>query len=158
MKCGDKENIAATHKNNDLISEITLPWKAPTFTSGPDKTVEFKFTVVKDFSTFWVKESGTNTVTITKAASKPEPEVEPEPDVESEPEVESEQEGVVKVEEGDAESEAESERDSQSINGEYEASKGTLKIYFSSICLFSNGLILKITYHLPFYVIHRLFY
>ena len=78
LSCDGKTGSAVTHNNpsKTLMSEITIPWKAPLFTSGPSKTVEFKFTVLKDFSTYWVKELGTNTVTITKAAEEGEAEAE----------------------------------------------------------------------------------
>ena len=67
INCDGQDNSAATHSNSELISEITLPWTTPLFTSGPDKIVEFKFTVVKDYSTYWVKESGMKPAIITKS-------------------------------------------------------------------------------------------
>ena len=66
INCDGQDNSAATHSNSELISEITLPWTTPLFTSGPDKIVEFKFTVVKDYSTYWVKEYGMKPIIIEK--------------------------------------------------------------------------------------------
>ena len=90
MNCDGQTNSAASHKNSQLTSEVKLQWKAPLFTSGPNKNVEFKFSVVKDYSTYWVKESGTNTVTIELEGTS-EPEGTTEPEGTSEPEGEPEE-------------------------------------------------------------------
>ena len=78
MTCDSKDNVGATHNNAQLKNEIILPWKAPIFSEGPAKNVEFKFTVVKDYSTFWIAKPATNTVTVTKIEAESEPETEAE--------------------------------------------------------------------------------
>ena len=67
MNCNGQQKSAVSHNNSALKSDIIIPWKAPEITSGPLKIVEFKFTVVKDHGTYWVKEMGTSTVAITYA-------------------------------------------------------------------------------------------
>ena len=67
MNCNGQQKSAVSHKNPAPKSEIIIPWKAPEITSGPLKNVEFKFTVVKDKATYWVKKMGANTVAITYA-------------------------------------------------------------------------------------------
>ena len=81
MNCDGLSNVGVTHSNPQLKTKITLPWKAPYFTDGQNKVVEFKFTVVKDYNNFWIANPASNTVTITKASSDAEPE---EPEAESE--------------------------------------------------------------------------
>merc|ERR1739848_967790 len=49
MNCDGQTNSATSHSNSGLTSEVKLKWKAPSFTSGPNKNVEFKFSVVKDY-------------------------------------------------------------------------------------------------------------
>ena len=61
INCGSGTSNAATHKSSDPKSNIVLSWKA----DGNDKagkTVEFKFTVVQDYSTYWVKQDAANLV------------------------------------------------------------------------------------------------
>lgn len=71
MNCGGIDNIAATHKNNNLKPKVIIPWKAPTSAvSGP---VEFKFSVVEEYTKFWVKMPAASTVTVLAGSSAPEP-------------------------------------------------------------------------------------
>ena len=42
MTCDSKDNVGATHNNAQLKNEIILPWKAPIFSEGPAKNIEFK--------------------------------------------------------------------------------------------------------------------
>ena len=105
MTCGGIENSVATHKSNSEKTSVILPWKAPDLPSGTSKIVEFKFSAVKDFSTFWIQQSATNTVRIEgiETTSKSttvtvendlgsEAESEPEGEAEGEPEGEAESE------------------------------------------------------------------
>ena len=135
MTCGGIEKSVATHKSNSEKTSVILPWKAPDLPSGTSKIVEFKFTAVKNYSTFWIQQSATNTVRIegiektSKSTSvvtvenndlKPEEseaESEPEGEAEGEPEgaAEGEPEGVA-VAEGEAESETSKHSDYDGCN------------------------------------------
>ena len=131
MTCGGIENSVATHKSNSEKTSVILPWKAPDLPSGTSKTVEFKFTAVKEFDTFWIQQTATNAVRIegiektskstsvvtVENDSKPEEsEAEPEGEAEVEPEgaAEGEPEGVVA--EGEAESEPSKHSDYDGCN------------------------------------------
>ena len=59
INCGSKSNVAVTHKSSDPKSNIVLSWKAD---DNAGKTVQFKFTVVQDYSTYWVKQDAANLV------------------------------------------------------------------------------------------------
>ena len=62
IDCGSTKT-AATHKSSDSKDKVVLSWK----TNEEDKagqTVEFTFTVVQDYSTFWVKQGATNAVVL----------------------------------------------------------------------------------------------
>ena len=86
MKCG-YDNSAATHKDSNEKNNIVLAWQAPNDAAG--KTIEFNFSVVKDFATYWTKKTATNTLTILssqvgQSSTVAEPEVEPEVEAEAE--------------------------------------------------------------------------
>ena len=51
MNCGGSRNSAVSHSGSNDKSSVTLQWRAP---SGPTKSVDFKFTVVQSYSTYWV--------------------------------------------------------------------------------------------------------
>ena len=101
LQCGGISNSAVTHTNKNLKTNVQLTWKAPALIAV-DKTVEFHFTVVKDYQNYWVNKIATNTVTITKSVD-PEPEGEPEGEPEdSDPEGEY---GDAEGQDGEAEEE-----------------------------------------------------
>lgn len=61
MKCG-YDKSTATHTNSVLKSSVVLAWTTTLDNAG--KTVEFSYTVVQDYSTFWAKKQATNTITL----------------------------------------------------------------------------------------------
>ena len=104
MNCG-YENSAVTHTNKNAKNKVVLAWRAPI--DGAGQTIEFSFSVVKDFGTYWTKKIATNTLTILSSQSgQSAVDIEPE----DEPEAESEAES-------DAESEAEAEYEGATAEG-----------------------------------------
>ena len=87
MKCG-YDNSAATHKDSNEKNNIVLAWRAPIDAAG--KTIEFNFSVVKDFGTYWTKKTATNTLTILNSQDGQSSTVAAEPEVEPEVEAEAE--------------------------------------------------------------------
>ena len=63
MDCG-YDKSTATHTDGSAKAEISLPWKAPEDAVGHE--VEFRFSVVQDYSTFWTARIGNHTVMITE--------------------------------------------------------------------------------------------
>ena len=102
ISCGGADNGAVSHKNSEEKSSVSLQWKAPSLPSGTSKTVEFKFTAVQDYSTFWVAVPAVNIINVEGIADAPEPQSEPETDHEDDDD------------ESHAESEAESEYEAES--------------------------------------------
>ena len=103
MSCGGANNGAVSHKNSEEKSSVTLQWKAPSLPSGTSKTVEFKFTAVQDYATYWVAVPAVNIINVEGVADAPEPQSEPETEHEDDDDDESH-----------AESEAESEHEAES--------------------------------------------
>ena len=64
MDCG-YDKSTATHKGGDPKNEISLPWKAPEDAVGHE--IEFRFSVVQDYSTYWTAKLGNHTVLVTEA-------------------------------------------------------------------------------------------
>ena len=108
MSCGGANNGAVSHKNSEEKSSVTLQWKAPSLPSGTSKTVEFKFTAVQDYSTFWVAVPAVNIINVEGIADASEPQSEPETEHEDDDDDESHAESEAESEH-EAESEAESE-------------------------------------------------
>ncbi|XP_036434454.1 putative ferric-chelate reductase 1 [Colossoma macropomum] len=52
LPCSSQANAAVSHTSASSKSQIQSKWKAPS--SGNSKNIEFRATVVRDFSTFWV--------------------------------------------------------------------------------------------------------
>ena len=108
MSCGGADNGAVSHKNSEEKSSVTLQWKAPSLPSGTSKTVEFKFTAVQDYSTFWVAVPAVNIINVEGVADASEPQSEPETEHEDDDDDESHAESEAESEH-EAESEAEGE-------------------------------------------------
>ncbi len=56
VTCGAGGKNTITHKNGYAKSEVLFSWEHPEFYDGPDKKVEIMFSVVQNYSTFWVKQ------------------------------------------------------------------------------------------------------
>ncbi len=84
--CGSK--LAVSHRNANVKQSVSVKWIAP----NKDINVAFKFTVVQDYSTFWIQQPATNTLVVSlneqgaSSESSAEAEGEGEAEGEAEPE------------------------------------------------------------------------